>query len=90
LAESRQARAAAARLLAGRVAAAALVIAALQAAAADRAEEAPDAAFLEYLGSWEEDDEDWVALAGTAAEDAERRAAQGEQDEENRTDEQTD
>ncbi len=64
----------------------------LPAPAAERGEEAPDAAFLEYLGSWEEDDSDWIALAGTAPEDAERRAApaeEREQDEESRTDEET-
>lgn len=34
---------------------------------ADEAE-APDLEFLEYLGSWEESDEDWVLLAAEAAE----------------------
>ena len=29
--------------------------------------EAPDLEFLEYLGSWEESDEDWVALAADAS-----------------------
>ena len=29
--------------------------------------EAPDLEFLEYLGSWEESDEDWVALVADAA-----------------------
>jgi hypothetical protein len=29
--------------------------------------EAPDLEFLEYLGSWEESDEDWVLLAADAA-----------------------
>ena len=33
---------------------------------ADEAE-APDLEFLEYLGSWEESDEDWVALVADAA-----------------------
>ncbi len=28
----------------------------------------PDMEFLEYLGSWEESDEDWVILAAEAAE----------------------
>jgi hypothetical protein len=28
----------------------------------------PDIEFLEYLGSWEESDEDWVVLAAEAAE----------------------
>lgn len=32
---------------------------------ADEAE-APDLEFLEYLGSWEESDEDWVVLAADA------------------------
>ena len=30
---------------------------------AEDTEEAPDAAFLEYLGMWEETDEDWLLLA---------------------------
>ncbi len=30
--------------------------------------EAPDLEFLEYLGSWESSDEDWVLLAADAAE----------------------
>lgn len=29
----------------------------------DRASEAPDLAFLEYLGSWQEDDADWLLVA---------------------------
>ena len=29
--------------------------------------EAPDLEFLEYLGSWEESDEDWVALVADVA-----------------------
>lgn len=29
--------------------------------------EAPDLEFLEYLGSWESSDEDWVLLAADAA-----------------------
>ena len=37
---------------------------------ADEAE-APDLEFLEYLGSWEESDEDWVLLAAEAAEQKE-------------------
>lgn len=40
--------------------AAALLFAAAMPAAAD--DSAPDAAFLEYLGSWEGSDEEWVAL----------------------------
>lgn len=32
--------------------------------------EAPDLEFLEYLGSWEESDEDWVALATDAIQQA--------------------
>ena len=31
-------------------------------------ETAPDMAFLEYLGSWAESDEDWVMLAAEAVE----------------------
>ena len=30
----------------------------------------PDLAFLEYLGSWEESDEDWVLFAVTEAQQA--------------------
>lgn len=33
-------------------------------------EELPDVDFLEYLGSWEESDEDWVLIAEAAAERA--------------------
>jgi len=56
----RQAPARLARLavLWGLIGAAGLVI-------ADDAE-APDLEFLEYLGSWEESDEDWVLLAAQA------------------------
>jgi hypothetical protein len=86
------AKASGARLLARGLAGMAMVTAAaLPAPAAEPGEEAPDAAFLEYLGSWEEDDSDWIALARTAPEEAERRAApaEREQDEESRTDEET-
>jgi hypothetical protein len=46
------------------------------AVAADE-EPAPDLEFLEYLGSWEESDEDWVLLAAevvaqTAAEETDK------------------
>lgn len=34
------------------------------AAAADPANEPPDPAFLEYLGSWQGDDDAWVLLQG--------------------------
>jgi len=55
------------------------------------AEPPEDMAFIEYLGSWEEDDSDWIALAGTATEESERRqpSAEPEQDEEQGTDEDT-
>ena len=33
-------------------------------------EEAPDLEFLEYLGSWDESDEDWVLLAENDAEES--------------------
>lgn len=33
-------------------------------------EEAPDAEFLEYLGSWEASDEDWVIFLDETAADA--------------------
>lgn len=42
------------------------VAGALPATAAD--DELPDMAFLEYLGSWEESDEDWVVLNDGALE----------------------
>ncbi len=32
-------------------------------------EDAPDLEFLEYLGSWDESDEDWVVLAENDAEE---------------------
>jgi len=32
--------------------------------------EAPDLAFLEYLGSWEESDEDWVLFSDEDAQDS--------------------
>lgn len=38
-------------------------------AAASRAEELPDADFLEYLGSWEETDAEWIAIADWRAEE---------------------
>ena len=31
-------------------------------------DEQPDVEFLEYLGSWEESDEDWLLFAGTDSE----------------------
>ena len=39
---------------------------------ADEAE-APDLEFLEYLGSWEESDEDWLLLAADAVEEKESK-----------------
>mgnify|MGYP001815006578 CR=1 FL=1 len=33
--------------------------------------EAPDLAFLEYLGSWEESDEDWVLFSDEEVKEAE-------------------
>ncbi|WP_405229834.1 hypothetical protein [Lentisalinibacter sediminis] len=55
------------------------------------AEQPHDMAFIEYLGSWEEDDSDWIALAGTAPEASEGRQPSAERDkgEENGTDEDT-
>ena len=54
-------------------------------------EQPDDMAFIEYLGSWEEDDSDWIALAGTAPEASEngQPSAEREQDEEKGTDEDT-
>ena len=39
------------------------------AAMAEELEEAPDAEFIEYLGIWEETDEDWVLFDETWAAD---------------------
>lgn len=39
------------------------------AALAEEQEQAPDAEFIEYLGLWEETDEDWLLLDGTWAAD---------------------
>ena len=44
---------------------------------ADEAE-APDLEFLEYLGSWEESDEDWVLLAADA--ETEKESEEKEQE----------
>lgn len=50
----------------------------------------PDMAFIEYLGSWEEDDSDWIALAGTTEETESRPApAERAEDEERSRDEET-
>lgn len=72
----------------GMVLAAAALLPALPAEAAD--EPAPDIAFIEYLGSWEEDDEDWLALAGPEPEAGDSDAESGRRtpnDEEARGDE---
>jgi len=64
----------------------------MPALAAEPAGEAPpDMAFIEYLGSWEEDDRDWIALAGRPADEKERSptSAEREQDEEAGSDEET-
>ena len=37
-------------------------------------EEVPDMAFLEYLGLWEESDEDWRMLDGDAVADTDERS----------------
>lgn len=45
-------------------------------------EDAPDIEFLEYLGMWDESDEDWLLLEGTVVADTEERsdpAPQGEE-----------
>jgi hypothetical protein len=44
----------------------------LFAVAAD--DEAPDSDFLEYLGMWEESDEDWVIIDGVTAAATEERS----------------
>jgi len=38
------------------------------------AEEVPDMEFLEYLGMWEESDEDWLFFDGTTTADNEERS----------------
>ncbi len=48
--------------------------------------EAPDADFLEYLGMWEESDEDWLLLNETVVAENEERndpAPEGEESTEN-------
>ena len=64
---------------------------AAESAAESEKEPLPDMAFIEYLGSWEEDDRDWIALAGTTAEETEHRPAPAEraEDEEKSRDEET-
>lgn len=37
-------------------------------------EDMPDLEFLEYLGMWDESDEDWLLLEGTVAADKEERS----------------
>ena len=54
------------------VAIGALLLGCSLALAAD--EEVPDPDFLEYLGMWEESDEDWVILNVPVAADAEERS----------------
>ncbi len=44
------------------------------AALADEEEPAPDAEFLEYLGIWEETDEDWLILDEAQAAEIDRRS----------------
>jgi hypothetical protein len=39
--------------------------------AAEETESEPDPAFIEYLGMWEESDEDWQMLEGKVAENLE-------------------
>jgi len=54
--------------------------------AADTEDEAPDLEFLEYLGMWEESDEDWLILEETMTADNEERSdpvPEGEESTEN-------
>ncbi len=37
-------------------------------------DEVPDAEFLEYLGSWDESDEDWLVMTEPVAADLEERS----------------
>ena len=49
-------------------------------------EDVPDIEFLEYLGMWEESDEDWLLVEGAMAAETEERsdpAPQGEESMEN-------
>lgn len=43
-------------------------------------DEAPESDFLEYLGMWEETDEDWLMLEKTRIADDEERSDDGEGD----------
>ncbi len=50
--------------------------------AAAEEEDVPDMEFLEYLGMWEESDEDWQILAETMTADNEERSDPADESEE--------
>jgi len=69
-----------------------LAVAALMwaAAAVAQEDEAPDLAFLEYLGSWQESDEEWLVVAeelATPADDEEEDTPEAETDDTEQDDE---
>ena len=51
-----------------------LLISAFSAVSAADDEQAPDAEFLEYLGMWEESDEEWLMLENAVADNLEERS----------------
>ena len=53
------------------------------------AEEAPEPEFLEYLGSWEESDADWLLFDERAATDDERSDPAAEAEESTETDDES-
>ena len=59
-------------------------VAAVIAGGASAQDEEPDLSFLEYLGSWQESDEEWLVVAGMEEEEPEA------EDEASGTDEETD
>jgi hypothetical protein len=59
-------------------------VAAFIAGGAGAQDEEPDLSFLEYLGSWQESDEEWLVVAGMEEEGPEA------EDEASGTDEETD
>jgi hypothetical protein len=61
--------------LMGAVASALLVVPVATRAADAPAAAMPDEEFLEYLGSWEGDDSDWIVLQGAPSKSASPKAA---------------
>jgi hypothetical protein len=69
-----------------------LFVATAAAAMAEAQEDEPDLGFLEYLGSWEETDEEWLIVAELEGEleDEDEASDQDEETDELFTDEQED